>query len=105
MTPGEIIMRLAAIGLLSAFLVARHRRRLRAPLPPEDPAVWNGHGLDTRLLRPRLESVRDDYAAAIHKSPPLPESGRRRAWARQVVSSLAYFHHRRPEVDPEHQTA
>lgn len=106
MTTIEVIIRLAAIGLLSAYLVARHRRRVMGtPLSPEDPSVWTGHGIDTRTLRPRLESVRGDYCAARRTSPPFPATGKRRAWARQTISRLAYFRHRHDHDEREHQIA
>jgi len=106
MTTLEVIVRLAAIGSLCAYLVARHRRRVMdTPLPPEDPSVWTGHGIDTRTFRPRLDDLRGDYCAATRTVPPLPETARRRAWTRQLISCLAYFRHRHDHDDPEHQIA
>lgn len=106
MTTLEVIVRLAAVGLLCAYLVARHRRRvMETPLPPEDPSVWTGHGIDTRTFRPMLAHLRDDYCAAPRATPPRPETSRRRVWTRQVISCLAYFRHRNDHDDPEHQIA
>jgi hypothetical protein len=106
MTTSEVIIRLAAVGLLGAYLVARHRRRvIETPSPPEDASVWTGHGIDTRTLRPRLDDLRNDDCTATRTAPPLLEGARRRAWTRQVISCLAYFRHRHDHDDPEHQIA
>jgi hypothetical protein len=78
---------------------------METPLPPEDPLVWTGHGIDTRTLRPRLDDLRDDYCAATRTASLHPEIARRRAWARHVISCLAYFRHRHDHDDPEHQIA
>lgn len=102
----EVIVRLAAIAVLGAYLVSRHRRRaMNTPLPAEDPAVWTGHGIDTRTLRPRVDAARGDYGAAARPQPPRPENRRQRAWARRVVSCLAYFRDRHAHDDTEHRFA
>lgn len=103
----EIILRLVVVGLLGAYLVSRQRRRAReAPPPVEDPAVWNGHPIEARTLRPRLEQVRRDYRAVPRGLPGRPEALKHRsACARRQVSSLAYFRHQHVEEETEHQIA
>ena len=100
----EIILRLAVIGLLTAFLVSRYRRRLlQAPLPAEDPSVWNGQAIEARTLRPRLAQVRRDYRVVPHDSPRRADTLKQRAaCARHRISGLTYFQHRRVHEDMEH---
>jgi hypothetical protein len=93
MTLGEIILHAAGVGLLCAYLVARHRRRmLHTPLPPEDSSTWHGHGLDTATIQPRWQSVRRDPFTALRKPPSRAAAARQRvAWVRQMISRLPYF--------------
>jgi len=97
----EIILRLVAVGLLTAYLVSRHRRRVaEAPLLPEDPSIWTGHGLDARMLQPRLEHVRRDYGAVL-RGPPRP-SDRPQGWracAGRLIAGRGYFWHRPPTLN------
>jgi hypothetical protein len=70
----EIILRLIAVVLLASYLRARHRRRiLGRPLPPEDPCIWTGQGLDTSVLTPELNRIRRNYAGLAHSRRRRPD--------------------------------
>jgi len=90
----EVILRLGAAALLAAYLFwRRHQRYLRAISEgcPADPN-WTGPAFAAAAVTPRIQRLRQDYAAAI-RGPP-HDLCRRRARldsARQVLGRLAYF--------------
>jgi hypothetical protein len=95
----EIILRLGLVALLGCYLFDRHRRRApAAPLKPEDPSWWTGHGIDTGSIRPDLESARAGYRTAIQTGRSVTEGAGRVVAARAMVCRLAYFRSR-PTAD------
>ena len=87
---------LTAVVLMCAYLYHRYRQRvMERPLPPEDPTVWTGRGIDVDILRPRVEEIRLDYSSVIHLLPKrLALQGDRVKRARQMISRFGYFQHR-----------
>lgn len=101
----EIIVRLAAVALLASYLFIKHRQRVRNWPGPQDPAEWNGRGIDATKLMPRIDRVRHDYLSA--RQPAVRGIWYRKALltlAGQAVARLSFFRSRKPE-DEAHKSA
>jgi hypothetical protein len=83
MSPLDIIL-LSLAGLLSLFLYARHWRRLQHW--PEE-RQWTGTPFDAARVHPRIQHLRQDYLAELHRCPQ--QTGRRRALVASARLKLA----------------
>ncbi len=95
-----LILKLAAVSFLAAYLLSKQRQRMRNRTSTEDPARWTGPSLDATKLMPAVDRVRHDYLA--NQSPhPHSLSYRRSllALAAQAIRKLSYFHERQAEDD------
>ncbi len=94
MSAAEVIIRLGAAALLTGYLLWRRHQRDVHSLSEECPADpnWTGPAFDAAAVTPRIQRLRQDYAAAIHCPPhDLCRRRTRLASARQVLGGLAYF--------------
>ena len=94
MSATEVIIRLGAVTLLTGYLLWRHHQRDGLSISevcPADPN-WTGPAFDAAAVTPRIQRLRQDYAAAIHGLPhDLCRRRARLASARQALGRLAYF--------------
>jgi hypothetical protein len=111
MSATEVIIRLGAAALLTVYLLWRRHQRYVHPISegyPADPN-WTGSAFDAAAVTPRIQRLRQDYAAAIHCPPhDLCRRRARLAAAEQVVGRLTYFRGARAkaaEQEPEPQAA
>jgi hypothetical protein len=101
----ETVLELAALCILGRYLWRKHIERLGRQLERTlSRAQWTGVGFDPALLRPRLESLRQDYTAGlalqVRKAARKP---RLVCLARKVICGLSYFRERLPP-DPKHDS-
>ena len=92
MTTLEVIVRVAAVVLLSVFLVFKRSQRWRQSKSLECPSDWTGHGLEAERLLPRVRGVRSNQAPIVRSA----KARRDNATfflnaARGVVRRLAFF--------------
>lgn len=94
------MLKLAAVTFLAAYLLSKHRQRMRNRTPTEEPAPWTGQTLDATRLRPAVDRVRRDYLA--HQSPRLHSLSHRTsllALAGEAIRRLSFFRDRHPADD------
>ncbi len=94
----ETVLELAALGFLGGFLWRKHLKRMprKAERISEGPD-WNGNAFDPSPLRPRLESVRSDFIAALGSHPgQASRKPRLVSVARHWIGSLTFFRERTP---------
>jgi hypothetical protein len=92
MSAVEIILRLAAVCLLTSYLVFKHRQRLRNLSPMEDPVKWTGKTIDVTKLIPTVDRVRNDYIAAqFQRRESLSYRRNLIALAGRAIRQLAFF--------------
>jgi hypothetical protein len=97
----EVIIRLAAVAVLSSYLYLKHRQRVRRQWVngyPKgyNPAEWTGKGIDVTPIKPGLEDVRRDYLAARYTASGTFFHRSLLGLARRTVAGLAFFHDREP---------
>ena len=95
----EVIIRLAVVAVLVAFLCFKHWQRERERVGPSNPAEWTGKGLDVSPIKPTIDEVRRTYARPAAKGICFHRS--LLALARRAVAHLAYFRQRQPEQSNE----
>jgi hypothetical protein len=102
MDTSEIILRLVALIILGAYLLFKHRQRIRN-WPVKIYSHLPGRETLAATLQPRLQKIRNDYSAELHSSP---HSASLRASlvarAAQTLSRLEYF--RDKDMEHEHQS-
>lgn len=87
-----LILKLAAVIFLAAYLLSKHRQRMQRRTSTEDPARWTGQTLDATKLRPAVDRVRHDYLA--HQPARFHSLSYRRsvlALAGQAIRKLPFF--------------
>jgi hypothetical protein len=82
------------VGIVAAFaalvLWRKQPRRPRPRLEQEWP--WNGLVFDARAVSSRVQQVRNDHLAALHRRPrPIFHPATLLEAARKLVAGLAYF--------------
>jgi len=103
MIDNGFFVKLFVLALLVCFLIHRHMQRLRVKWARRQPTVERvGHSIDIAPIRPRLNAVKQDFAAAAHSRG---ESGRVRtgsvAMARARLADFGFFHHSPSEEESE----
>jgi hypothetical protein len=97
----ETIFFLGLTALLSVYLYAKHRERMRSLREQDDSVEWPGKAIDVASLKPRLERVRRNYLAARQPVKGLCFHRALIDLARQAVARLPFFHDRMPEQHAE----
>jgi hypothetical protein len=101
MSFSEIIIRLAAVAVLSGYLYNTHRQRIHSRPGRYDATEWTEKGIDVSQLKPSVEEVRRDYLAARRSAKDTFFRRSLLGLARRAVARLAYFHDREPEEHPQ----
>ncbi|MEY4387414.1 MAG: hypothetical protein RLY20_2697 [Verrucomicrobiota bacterium] len=106
MSDNDFILRLTTVALLTGFLVYMQweRARKRAELRRQSRLV--GDVIDVTPLRPRLESLRRDYAAAAQDhARSIGAREKLVAATRRTLSSLSFFRKHHAPDEREHHAA
>ena len=90
-----VLMAVAIVlPLYAAFVIFRKRTD---PHLEESDNCDEAHGFDPTPLTPRIQSLREDFAGALHVRPhPRPHAETAVAAAREMVVNLPYFQEKPP---------